>query len=534
MNLYILILIAIYAIPILRLALIIIPPIDAWFLRKINSFFGRIEWFIKPWRDSIVLAILLFLVAKGIYLKTIFPTVWFLGFVLISVFSIIRFNLFARRVAEFARQNRFIHPKEFFDCYYSGFGFIPTKLPLVAKKYISPADCSFKNGAKHKRSLWPLIIGVFNTCSMAKIIMTAFKWRGAEYSRKVANSIYIIWGGRVAYLGKFSVKAIGLEKITGLRGKFIFAFNHKSFLDFALGAFAISAVNPIDRDKFDFRYLAARDHFLDNPFLYFIMGKAMRVAGTIFVNRSSGDENKKLSALQASEELSNFDVDIAIFPQGTRAYANITPEGKRLDSGYYTSGNKERLKHHSGHLKKGAAHIAVDTAILLKKYELSIVNIIPVGLINTGLAAPRGKLKVLCGVDIFVKVGLPISITGKDVSTLEIGSEAYRTFVEDINVKIDLHLKEILELHSWLEKRFFTDIRPMLTPSDYEHVAVAMKAWRGRDYLVYTIIDCIYATHPRSWDKMLRELCYLLTSDVPPATFMHFKERVVDIMVEGE
>lgn len=524
-NLLLTLLFSIYAIPISRLALFFIPAIDSCSLRKINSLIGRLEWLIRPWRDSIVLLGLLFLTARGIYDGILFPTVYYGVSTAVSIFSILRFKFFVRKMAEFAKNNRFVHPKEFFECYYSGFGIFPTKLPKEAKNIINPLNCSFKKGRSSKR-LWPSVAGVFNTASLGKIITSAFNWRGAEYARRVAQNIFIIWGARSAYLGNLSVKTEGIERLGNLKGKFIFAFNHKSYLDFALGTFAIPGM-------FNFRYLAARDHFLDNRFLYFIMGRAMQVIGTIFVDRKNKESSPKSAAISAAEKLANFDLDIVMFPQGTRAYGNINAEGARLDSGYYTSGTKERLKETGGHIKKGAAHIAVDTAILLKKIEQSIVHIIPVGLVGTGLAAPRKSLTVQTNTEITVKIGQPITIKGTDVGLIERNTFEYKTFVDDIHKHIDDSLKNLLEIHSLLEKRFFKDIRSLLPAADYEHVAVAMKAWRGKDYLIYTILDCIYAAHPKNWPSLLREISNLLISDAPVGTLLHFRERAVDIMVEG-
>ena len=64
-------------------------------------------------------------------------------------------------------------------------------------------------------------------------------------------------------------------------------------------------------------------------------------------------------------------------------------------------------------------------------------------------------------------------------------------------------------------------------------MSVAMKAWRGKDYLIYTILDCIYAGNPKNWPAWLRELSYMMITDVPLASLGQFKERVVKKMLEG-
>ncbi|PIR16777.1 MAG: hypothetical protein COV46_06915 [Deltaproteobacteria bacterium CG11_big_fil_rev_8_21_14_0_20_49_13] len=520
------ILLAVYAIPITRLALFFIPRFDLEPVRKIDAILGRIEWFIHPLRDYLLFAALICSAGYFIYTGEIVNALLLVPFALVSVFAKVRILLFRRRMADFGVRHPDIHPKLFFECYYAGFGPFPIAIPKDPKELIKPFDCSFKVG-KTSKCFWPVLAGVFNTATIARLITASFRWKGPEYARKAAGTLSTIWGTRAAQLGRMSIKTEGLDKLNGLEGKNVFVFNHKSFLDFAFGTLALYG------HGYDFRFLAARDHFLDNPFLRFIMGRAMEVVGTIFVDRNEKSSYPRAAAIEASEKLFNLDIDIVMFPQGTRAYANVDAKGKRLDSGYYTSGNKRRLCESGGHMKKGAAHIAVDTAVLLKKVERSQVNIVPVALIGTGMAVPRKSIVIQKDTDIVIKIGQPIIIKGSAVSKLEHDTHEHKEFVDDINLRIDNALKGLLDVHSLLEKRYFRDIRSLMPATDYEHAAVAMKAWRGRDYLIYTLLDCIYAAHPKNWPTFLREVSNLMMSDAPFGSFMHFKERVVDFMIEG-
>jgi 1-acyl-sn-glycerol-3-phosphate acyltransferase len=517
-------LVIIYLTPLLRILLFFIPPLNFNILHVFNAAIGRIEWLIQKPRDSVLLLFLAVFAALKIYdaefIGALAPT----AFAFVSVFAVARKIFHARRMAEFGKENGFIYPSKFFKYYYSGFGFIPVKLPSSIKSGINPANVSFKTGHPPKLAILPVIAGVVNTYILSRIILAAFKWKGPVYSSKVANGLSKIWGARVAELGRFSIKVTGMEQLNGLDGKFIFVFNHKSYLDFAIGPFALSG------KKFDFKFMAARDHFLDNPLIYRTMGLALEVVGTIFVDRKRRETSPKEAAAAAVEKLISSDVDVVLFPQGTRALGNTDVNGKRLDSGYYTSGTRERLLKSGGHIKKGAAYIAVDVSIALKNRERSIVHIVPVGLIGTGLAAPKKSILIRKGSELFVKVGAPISIKCADVKNIEKDSAEYKDFVENIHHQIDERFKDLLEIHARLEQRFFRDLRGLLPASDFEHVSVAMKAWRGKDYLIYTIIDCIYAAKPKRWQELQRELSYLLTSDAPLGSILHFKERVIDII----
>jgi 1-acyl-sn-glycerol-3-phosphate acyltransferase len=517
----------------LRLALFFLPAADNKLFRGVASLTGRVEWCLRPWRNW--LAFLFFFEAAGwLAYKGLFTCASAAaGFILLSVFSEVRFRYHLRRMAEFARAGPFIDPRLFFKYYYAGFGIVPVKLPCGRPIYACPppagGNVSPIDRAAAKRIL-PVFAGLFNTISLARMITAAYKWKGPKYSRDVADAIRPIWCGRAVQLAGMSVNSARPEKLSRLGGKFIFAFTHKSWFDFAVGPLAVARLHPMDRPAFRLRFLAAREHFLDNPLLYFIMGRALQVMGTIFVDRRGRKKASKNASLEAAERLAGQDIDIVIFPQGTRARANTSPDGKRLDAGYYTAGTKERLLKTGGHLKKGTAHIALDAAIALKDIEQSVVHIIPVGLIGTAIAAPRKKFWVQTGVDVQVKFGEPITVRGRDVTSIEPGTEAYDDMARDIHERLDNALKELLQTHAMLEQRFFKDIRGLVTPSEYEHTSVAMKAWRGKDYLIYAILDCIYAANPVNWPALVRELCHLLISDAPRASFTHFQGRVADMI----
>jgi 1-acyl-sn-glycerol-3-phosphate acyltransferase len=527
---YLYVLAVIYAISILRIGFFFIPPMDVSVFRKFNALIGRIEWAIHPFRDYpfalFILAVALLYLYSGKYLQAAL----LLPFVLLSIFASLRYLFFRRRVADFIRKNPLAHPKDLFEYYFSGYGFVPTKLPKSAKRLIVPTSCPFGAKAGLKRALWPVIAGVVDTAILGRLVIAASKWKGPAFSQEVADSLITTWGARMAWLARLSVKIIGAERIENLDGKLIFAMTHKSFLDFAVASIAFAAIHPIKRKRCRPRFLAARDHFLDNPIYYRLMGKAMRMIGTIFVDRKG--PSPKTAAHDASAALATLDIDLAIFPQGTRAFANVDAEGHRLDSGYYTSGSKDRLKKHDGHLKRGTAFIAVDTAIALKRRERSAVHIVPIGIIGTGKAAPKRSLLPLLGTEITIKFHEPITITGEMMRDMEPESPEHLDIVTQVHETLDERLKDILDTHAWLEKRFFKDLRALLPAADYEHVAVAMKAWRGKDYLIYSLLDCIYATRPANWPTLLRELSYFLISDVPVGTFMHFKERIIEEMFE--
>jgi len=525
---------ALYAVVILRLFFFFFPPFKRELPRKISAFFGRYEWFVRPLRDYLLAP---FLAALGCYLFYcgIFTgAVYVFFFVMLSVFASLRRTFHLRRMVLFSMRNPTASPCEFFSFYYAGFGPLPVKVPEKSATNLCVTDVSFKSGKPSKISFFPVLAGAFNTLSLSSLVTVAYKWKGAAFALSFSRIVMVVWGLRALELGKLSLKIDGIEKTAPLFGKCIFAFVHKSLLDFAVAPLLAYAVKTTDRAHTEPRFIAARDHFIDNKFLYFIMGQAMKIAGTIFVDRKRKLGNPREASFEASQRLAGSNVDIMIFPQGSRARKNHAADGSRLDASYYTSGKPDRLIKHGGHLKKGTAHIAVDAAYELRMRELSAVHIIPVALFGTGKAVPSKSVKVETEVDIVAKVCEPISIKGADLKQMQHGGESYCELVAKTHAKLDLSFKEALETHAMLEQRFFRDIRSLVPPSDYEHVSIAIKAWRVRDYFIYTLLDCVYACEPKHWSALLRELVYLMISDAPEASFLHFKQRVIDLMMEAQ
>ena len=95
------------------------------------------------------------------------------------------------------------------------------------------------------------------------------------------------------------------------------AFNHESIIDFCL-LFATGARKTGDGRYLAPRFIAAKDHFKDNPILYSILGigRAMERSGMIFVDRKTPGAGSKIIE-ESSQVIKELGVDVAIFPQGT-------------------------------------------------------------------------------------------------------------------------------------------------------------------------------------------------------------------------
>lgn len=436
-----------------------------------------------------------------------------------------RLNLMA--LVEWTRSNRAMMPNEFFSFYYAAHGPIRQRFPATPRTAIDPLHVDARTeSSKSKPTVWPTLRAVNALTIVAKLIILADKRRGTEYARDAASNIAAIVSAKLVHIAQIEFSIEGIDKLRELAWPTIYCFNHTSALDFNLIPLFMLAHRDacgIDMPLVP-TFMLARDHFLKNPILHRIMGlgRAAEIMGMVFVERN---KSTRSTASQAAERAVNAllssNAPLAIYPQGSRARPTFAADGTRMDAGYYTVGSLKRLSHDGGHIKKGAAFIATDAAAALwKNGNCKQVNIVPVVFIGAGSVLPRTSLRVQRGKRVKMRVGNPIIVTN------EINDEARLPFVTKLNARIDNALKSEFRIHAELERRFFEDMRSMLDPLQIEELAIAMKQWRGEDYLIYAILDCIYACKPKHWRPMLGQLTHLILEDAPREDFLELKSRI--------
>lgn len=426
-----------------------------------------------------------------------------------------------------------IHPQEFNDNFLCSSGAVRLVLPERPFSFIDPANIDFR----HRRGasgLLALIIGILNTIWITRLLDLAGRYRDKEFMREVAGALSQIWGARICQLARAALVVEGIENLPQqTKGPEIYLFTHKSFVDFAIAPLVIALrflraeITPAGLPIF----LLAKDHFRDNPLLYRFLGlgRAAQLLGMIFVDRKARDKIKEARRIadEASARLLEGGNVLAIFPQGRRAAKFTGPNGERMDAGYYTVGPAGRLRTEGGHLKKGAAHIAADVAIKLLESGVSDdVKLVPVGILGSATVCPRGSMRVRPNVPINLSVGEAITIRPLDTACISSPDE-YTGFVNHIHSQIDAALKREASVHSWLEQRFFEDIRTIFEPMKIEEVQLAMKPWRNDDYIVYATLDAIYARNPKHRRQFLNELVYLLLNFRTRDQVMTFRSKVV-------
>ncbi|MBT3180922.1 MAG: 1-acyl-sn-glycerol-3-phosphate acyltransferase, partial [Deltaproteobacteria bacterium] len=354
---------------------------------------------------------------------------------------------------------------------------------------------------------------------------------------EVIPSIATIWATRILQLieGKLCIE--GLEKLHGKNSHTIFLFTHKSFLDFLIASLVpiITAMRSNSKRRVPL-FLLAMDHFKKNFILYRVIGigKIAEALGMIFVNRSdSGNKDRATAVIEsATKKLIYEDVDLAIFPQGTRVYPYPPQTDEPYEAGYYTVGSKDRLCSDGGHLKKGASFIATDVALsLASSGDSKPLKIVPVAIGGTAKACPRGKMRINSGIELRLTIGDPILLTASSVEDItKSDSDKFESdrieFATKLHNRIDSSLKDASKIHSELERRFFKDTHDMLDPLQMDEVALAMKTWRGDDYLVHAILDCIYTCPKKIWRQLLGELTHNMLNFTDRNGLLDFKGKV--------
>lgn len=471
-----------------------------------HSFFGRIEWVLSFLRDIALTLLIVLLVACDL---KFWP---FLLFIPLSVWAYLRRRRRIGKFLNFVNGRPAMDPRDFFGIYYAAISGLPGRFPEGARTLSLPINY-FKGN--EDITIWPVFPGLVSSAIISRLVLRMGRCLDAESRIAMADKFQAVWGARVLELLQAKVDISGAEGLGGVNGRVIFVCNHKSFVDFAVSAVAFYLAGRLREKPFRPRYMAARDHFYDNKFLYSVIkiGRAMEAVGTIFVDRKGKKEKPVRAVDSAARAIAESGVDIVMYPQGTRARAGTDRYGRRLDAGYYTTVRRERISDATSHLKKGAAYLARDAAAALAPRG-EPVSIVPVGIIGTGIAAPKGSIRVQLGVGMKVVFGKAYAVSQTDS-------------VEGLHQRIDGMLKDACQIHSELKKRLVFDIKRVMSEDQIERFFEAMKAWRSDEDLIFSIIDCIYALPQGLWGVKIKRLYQLLSeADTPRGDLLAFKSAV--------
>ncbi len=463
-----------------------------------------------------------------------FPPLFYHGlFALLSLWTYRRHVTTGLQMTEFMRVNPHVHPQEFFDHYYRRLGPLTIPVPSKAARLVSPLDISYLSGGKPKQGLGPLLHGAYDTAIFARSAFKAMETIGREYGREVFDVMASLWGSRMLQLFRSRLTVEGVEKFHGLAGKVVLVFNHKSHLDFVFNFFALSTTHLANGRGIRPRYMAAKDHFVDNKVVYsgLGVGKLIEANDMVFVDRKGKGKD---AVLDACRKLADKEIEIAMYPQGTRALWNSGTRGERMDAGYYTTGTAKSLLQDRGHLKKGCAFLAIDTAMALKDRGTP-VHLVFIGIDGTATLVPKGSFKVQTEGTVKFTVSDVFTVNPSDVEDLEKPAEGlppneaqkkYLALVQRIQSEIDRGLTGALRLHEKLKSRFLDDVKRLhLVPR--EQILMVNhrlgQADREGTSMAFVILDRIYALPPDEQTAFLKDFSNALTAG---ADLAHLNETV--------
>lgn len=513
-------------------------------LLPVARFLGELEYFLSPIRSIIVflplLATLLWqlvhVASRGLPAGQSPIFAWVLALNILEFFHQAHQRRTQIRMVELLRVHPRLHPETFFSLYKKQMAWGGVDLEKTELKELTLANADFRHKQRPDLEMAPLFQSFFDTVTFARLFLRVCHDVGEGYAREVADAVAIMWGKRLLQHTKACLNVTGLEKLAGKSGHFVLVFNHKSSLDFGYTFFALSEA-PVAGRALRPRFIVAKDHFRDNPWVYHVMGvgRVIEVMDMIFIerkNREKGFANLRQAARAVVERR----VDIAIYPQGTRAQGNFDRAGKRRDAGYYTTVSRHNPNAPLSHLKKGTGYLVFDILDELRRHgKNEAVHLVFVGISGTATSLPKGSFKVLTENTVDYVVSDVASFSSSQLSeivTNETSAEEVRQvqdeFARKVNHLIDEKLKNAIQLYAGLRKRFLTDLKGHFR-FDEDKVKIIGEGLERLSHdtdAAYKILDRVYSLPVVEWNGYLSQFSQLLMGRLEVPRFTALLEQV--------
>lgn len=525
-----------YINPLLKILLF---PLNQVFVQKgrltarnaLFRFLGKIEYFLSVPRDFILspLLVLAFLLQIGFSGRAIHIAVFLMILLTLSLYSYLESKKIHWETGSLLVGKSDSHPVDFLDRLFLKTSFWPCE--NFSLRQLSYHSANFRTGKAPKESMLPWFKSCVSSKILADMVIRSFK-RDPQLGFDSFDDFFRFWGMINAYFFKAELKTKGYENFPTLSGKSILVYNHKSTTDFVFNSFCIGMLKHESGRQLRPRFIAAKDHFIDNKIVYSWMGvgRAIEQAGMIFVNRQKG---KGWQAMQeAAQELVNHDVEIAVYPQGTRADAFIDFRGKRRDAGFYTTYHPKYWNDPLGHLKKGTAHLILDSALALKGSGLKL-NIVPVSIDGTANAVSKGTFKCQTEAEITFRLSevweyrLP-NCDLQAPSGIDAQNEAQKNYlqeIESIHKQLNWVLVKTMQHHKKLIERLKEEsIRLKLELEDL--LVTLEKEENKQESFAFIILDRLFARQTQHWEENLQEMQKAYFPEQNPTLIMHLLEKV--------
>lgn len=544
-----------YLVPLVRLIRDIFSFIKIWRKRTTKSFslklsnflmhvLAELEYFLSPLRSLVVfLPLLIWLlwllghvVSQGLPAGQSPIFAWLLTLNILEFFHQAHQRRTQIRMVEFLRVHPHLHPGTFFDLYKRQMAWGAVDLEHAELQELTLAQADFRHKQRSELKILPFFLSLFDTLTFTRLFLRVCRDVGEAYAREVADAVAIMWGKRLLQHTQACLNVTGLEKLEGKSGHFMLIFNHKSSLDFVYTFFALSEV-PVAGRALRPRFIVAKDHFHDNPWIYHVMGigRTIEVMDMIFIerkNREKGFANLK----QAARTVVDRDVDIAIYPQGTRAHGNFDRAGKRRDAGYYTTVSRHNPNAALSHLKKGTGYLVFDILDELRRQgKNEELHLVFVGISGTATSLPKGSLKILTENTVDYVFSDVASFSPSELSAvlrLESPPEEIKQlqdeFARKINHLIDEKLINAIQLHATLRKRFLTDLKGhfRFDEDKIRVIAEGLERFSRDTDVAYKILDRVYSLSMVEWNGYLSQFSQLLMGRLEQPRFEALLEEV--------
>ncbi len=506
---------------------------SAYLGEKFSLLLGKVEYVISPWRDTLISY------ALAVYSGILLYHSQKIGLAYLVFFLLSQVNFFFRRrfrlqFCQWALAQDEVEPRFFFDTYYKGLGSFSSSLPQHPPK-VSFLNLDYKTNHLPRKSILPILRGAIDTMTLAKLAILAMKKIPGEKGIEAFDTFARLWGARFVQLARLRLQTRGFENLKTLKGKVLLVFNHKSYLDFALNFFALGELTLHGRHLRP-RFIAAKDHFIDNPLIYSWLGvgKCIERAGMIFINREKG--KGWLALKQAAEKICKSDVEVAVYPQGTRAWGLTGEKGERLDAGYYTTFSKKNPSAIHGHLKSGTAQLILDTALELQKQNKENLQVLFVGIEGSATVGPKGSFKIQMESDVIFHLGklweviLPQNTPFENPEGKLPVNEFQENYVDQlvaIHEQLDREMEKSIHWHQTLIKRVLKDQRIQRDTQSLKTIEEFLKrADATENILPFIILDRLYALPSENWERPLKHFAQLAWQNADKSMWEDFLVKV--------
>lgn len=466
---------------------------------------GWLEYYVGLIRDGLALVSGLILVIVA--LTTRLPVGYGAALFGLVALAVARRRIGNRRVIDHLIRHPDPHPDDLFRLVWQSRSVWPPH-QKIATRSIGPGEADFTGKPPWLDGRYGLWLAFYDTTFVAGLVMQAANELGGGVFRTIFDTCARLWSTRTASHLRLRLVVTGHEELSRVRSQAVIVLTHESMLDFCLSFYAMAGVRTARGTRIAPRFMAAKDHFIDNVLIHHVLGlgRAMKASGMVFVDRKTRGKGGQaiddaVTALRRDSEC-----DLAIFPQGTRAKPHVSSTGELLGAGYYTTARGGRP---AGHVRRGAAAIA---ARLVAEQDLDLVA---VGVVGTASVVPARSLRARTHRTVHYAISPPLHFErGADVD------EASLTRTIDLLLRRTAQVNERLLL-AWQHRTGSTD-------AERDSLAAALSRWEDADDPIpFATLDEILSGDESVMDERLRALQALALAGGDDTRWAELRRRVV-------